>query len=383
MGEFTRLRIPCYDVASIMTLSFPDLLDLIRSKAIRHTQEGAIEPQPASLDLPLDWSRVHRMPCSILPRPDESISSIVQRESLYRVTRDQLLELGHYYLVPTFVALDLPESISGNANNKSSSGRINLQSRLLLDGVPLFDTIPPGYCGPLWVELHPELAPISLKNPHANLNQIRLREGRHLLSRGDLIAYHEQSPLLYDREGHAVAANELHLGADHQSLNVHVDFFSTHGWKGIRRADLPLELQSHANAAGKFFEPIAAANGRLVVNQNDFYILGSLERVSNPLDVCITMRPFDPTHGEFRSHFAGFFDPGNGSDRSARRPGFVVTMEVIPMESAIQLRHAQPMFAIEIERLRTPCPAEHAYGKARSSHYHGDDGPRLARWFNP
>lgn len=119
------------------------------------------------------------------------------------------------------------------------------------------------------------------------------------------------------------------------------------------------------------------------MNQNDFYILGSLERVVNPLDVCITMRPFDPTHGEFRSHFAGFFDPGNGYDPSARRPGFVVTMEVIPMESAIQLRHAQPMFAIEIERLRTPCPPEHAYGTVRASHYHCDDGPKLARWFNP
>jgi len=366
-----------------MTLSYPDLLDLIRQNAIRHTQGAAFDPQPASLDLPLDWSRVYRMPCSILPRPNESIETIVQREALYRVHRDQLLELGHYYLVPTFLELDLPENISGNANNKSSSGRINLQSRLLLDGVPLFDTIPAGYAGPLWVELHPELAPISLENPAPHLNQIRLREGRHLLTRGDLVEYHTHTPLLYDRDGNPISAENLHLGADQQSLNVHVDLYATHGWKGIRRADLPIRLQSHANSAAAFFEPIAAANGRLVVNQDDFYILGSLERVANPFDVCITMRPFDPTHGEFRSHFAGFFDPGNGFDPGSRLPGFVVTMEVIPMESAIQLRHEQPMFAIEIERLRTPCPPEKAYGASRASHYHCDSGPKLARWFNP
>lgn len=365
-----------------MTLGYLDIKELIETGALK-SENRKLEPQPASLDLPLT-EEIYRMPCSLLPKKGESIRKMIEDRALYKISGDQLLELGHYYLVRSDIQFNLPEVIQGNANNKSSSGRINLQGRLMLDGVSLFDTIPKGYQGEAWVELHPELAPIHPKNL-PSVNQIRLREGRDLLKGEELIEYHLKTPILYERDGTPVKPEDLEIGPDQESLNVGVCLNEPNirGWKGIRRTHKPLYLQDGVNAPNLFFEPISTLEENLIMLRDEFYILGSNQRVSNPLDVCITMRAFQAEHGEFRSHFAGFFDPGNGYGKNGEENGFTVTMEVIPMETAIEIRHGQPMFSIEIEKLRRNCPAEAAYGKPRGSHYHCDPGPKLARWFKP
>lgn len=364
-----------------MTLGYQDLKELIKTKALS-SRKTILEPQPASLDIPLT-QEIYRMPCSFLPKPGESIRSLVKDRALYKIKSPQLLEIGHYYLARCDIRFKLPPAIGGSANNKSSSGRINLQGRLMLDGVPLFDSIPNGYQGEAWLEIHPELAPINCAGGLPALNQLRLREGRNLLKGDELFAYHEVAPLLFSRAGKYLQPEELRLGADGESLQVGVCLNDqpTKGWKGIRRTHTPLHLKTKANDQELFFQKIHDPGENLIMLQNEFFILGSNERVSNPLDVCITMRAFQAEHGEFRSHFAGFFDPGNGFGHHGEERGFTVTMEVIPMETAIEIRHGQPMFAIEVEKLRRPCPPDKAYGVPRKSHYHCDPGPKLARWF--
>lgn len=365
-----------------MTLGYLDLEELIKNGNIR--SKNPLQPQPSSLDVPLN-NEIYRMPCSMLPKKGENISKMIWDKALYRVNAPNLLELGHYYLAKADLTLDLPKEISGTSNNKSSMGRINLQGRMMLDGVPLFDTIPPGYQGEVWVEIHPELSPIRIHNGLPPINQIRLREAHTILKNEEIIRYHEKTPLLYHPNGNPLLPEELNLGRDTHSLNVGVrlDNPNTRGWRGVRRPHTPITLQDKANPTSLFFQKISPEEENLIMLQNEFFILGSLERVSNPLDVCITMRPFQAEHGEFRSHFAGFFDPGNGYGKNGEENGFTVTMEVIPMETAIEIRHGQPMFAIEIEKLRRPCPQKMAYGNKTESHYHCDQGPKLARWFSP
>lgn len=364
-----------------MTLGYLDIKELIKNKEI-FSRKTQLDPQPASLDIPLT-QEIYRMPCSLLPQAGESIRSLVKNRALYRIKENQLLEIGHYYLARCDLQFHLPPHIGGNTNNKSSSGRINLQGRTMLDGIPLFDSIPNGYQGEAWLEIHPELAPINPKFGLPPINQLRLREGRHLLKGQDLLSFHEKTPLLFSRAGKYLKAKDLKLGTDQESLQIGVCLNDppTKGWKGIRRTHTPLHLQTKANDPTLFFQKIQDPGENLIMLQNEFFILGSNERISNPLDICITMRAFQAEHGEFRSHFAGFFDPGNGFGHRGEEHGFTVTMEVIPMETAIEIRHAQPMFTIEIEKLRRPCPPEKAYGVPRKSHYHCDPGPKLARWF--
>jgi dCTP deaminase len=365
-----------------MTLGYTDILELITNRHIytKH-EDGLPEPQPASLDVPLT-REIYRMPCSMLPDSKTSVGQLVQDRAFHRVLNDTLLEVGHYYLAKSTLVLNLPEHISGNANNKSSSGRINLQGRLVLDGVPCFDTIPKGYQGEVWVELHPELAPIDIRNGLPPINQIRLREGKTLLQESELRERQSTSPLLFDWNGELISPQDLTVGPDGHSIHVGIHLKKIQGWRGIRRIDQPLTLWDKANLQELFFEKIPNIRPTLILMKDDFYILGSEQRVRNPLDVCITMRPFQAEHGEFRSHFAGFFDPGNGINPEGIQ-GFTVTMEVIPMETAIEIKHGQPMFSIEAERLRQPCPAAKAYGHNRGSHYHCHQGPQLARWFKP
>lgn len=361
-----------------MTLSFNELMELTKRGRIRGVKSHMI--QPASMDIQLS-EEIYRMPSSLLPRPNQSVSTLVRERSVYKLTKEQPLELGFYYLIKSKVSLNLPSNISGSANNKSSSGRINLQSRLILDGVSRFDFIPAGYSGEVWVEVHPELCSVYLDwdSNNNSVNQMRLRDGDGTFSEKELRKYHEQKPLLYDQAGNPIKQEDLGIGLDGRSLLVAVNLNNSIGFKGIRRSDVLLSLSERTTEPSLFFERIQDPYRGLVLKKDEFYILASLQKVSNPLDVCINMLPYQAEHGEFRSHFAGFFDPGNGYGKAGEDKGFSVTMEVIPMENAIELQHAQPMFSIQVEKL-TSIPSK-VYGMDNKSNYYCNSGPKLAKYF--
>lgn len=346
-----------------MTLGYLDLLELIKDEQITRPSSKDILPQPASLDVPLT-AEIYRMPASILPKKGQKVRELASR-ALYQVPGNQPLEPGNYYLIRADLDLNL-KNINGTANNKSSSGRINLQTRLVLDGIDMFDTIPTGYKGEVWVEVHPQLAPVL--HPEI-LNQIRFREGIDILKGSELINAHKKTPFLYIEDKPC----DLILNQNSDAILVGVDMLNT-GWKGKLSRDTVINMSSKNNDSSLFFERINQKNS-LILRKDEFYILGSYQKVCNPPEYCITMTPFGAEHGEFRSHFAGFFDPGNGVGTN----GFTVTMEVIPIEDAIEISHKQTMFSIQVERLKTPCPESALYGT--NSHYLNDSGPRLAKFF--
>jgi dCTP deaminase len=364
----------------IMTYGHVELKQLMQRGWINGVPPKCI--QPASLDVPLTHE-IYRMPGSILPKKGQTIRQLVDERAFYKLNVDQPLEVGHYYLIKSPLSFSLPMDVVGCANNKSSSGRINLQGRLLLDGVNFFDTIPAGYQGEVWVEAHPQLAPVFLDPDQSQnaINQIRIRETHeHVLGEDDIRSFHSKTPLLYHPDGQPLKDSELCFGAGGRSLLVGVDLtFENSCYRGRRRQDEIIHMSKRDIPAEKFFSKVQTEDYRLFLQKDHFYIMGSLQKVSVPPDVCITMLPFQSQHGEFRSHFAGFFDPGNGYGVKGEEKGFTVTMEVIPMEDAIEIHHGQFMFAVEIEKLKSSCTM--LYGTSMVSNYFCDPGPKLAKYF--
>lgn len=364
-----------------MTLSYQSILGLISREEVTGVLPDQV--QSASFDLKLT-DEIYRMPGSILPGKQQTVNDLVEQRAIYKVTRNQPLELGCYYLCKTKTTLKLPKNVYGDANNKSSSGRINLQGRLVLDKSEHYDHIPMGYNGEVWIELHPKLCLIQLDFEHGAVNQIRLKQqsSTKCLEGDQIISLHEKTPVLYHPNGSALTTKELRFSQDGRALLVGVDLPSTGlaGYQGRPRQDIVLDLKSKENDPTLLFHPIYC-DGSLWMRREEFFIISSQERVCNPPDVCITMLPYQAEHGEFRSHFAGFFDPGNGYGKYGEEKGFSVTMEVIPMEDAIEIRSGKPMFSIQIDVMdETP---EKLYGVDYSSNYFCNPGPKLAKFFKP
>lgn len=366
-----------------VTLSYQTLLHMLKTEEMKGITNTSI--QAASIDLPLT-SEIYRMPGSTLPESNETVRDLISSRSLYTVEPHQQLELDCYYLVRTKLTLNLPNNIVGNANNKSSSGRINLQGRLVLDKVSRYDTIPTGYKGEVWVELHPKLCPVKLDfSEDGAVNQIRLRNNTEefCISKAEILKSHKETPFLFHRSGEPFEESELEFTQDGRGLLVKVDLNPNNpGFQGLQNRNFVLDLQSREQDRHALFREIYLHHPhRLWMHHDEFYILGSQAKISNPPNYCIYMLPYQVEHGEFRSHYAGFFDPGNGYGRNGEIKGFAVTLEVIPIEDAIEVKTGQIMFAIQIDRMdKKP---EKLYGVDFKSNYFSNPGPKLAKFFKP
>lgn len=364
-----------------MTLSYQTLQSMLEKREINGLTSLSI--QAASIDLPLT-TEIFKMPGSMLPESNETVRDLITTRSMHPVEAHQQLELDCYYLVKTKLTLNLPNNIVGGANNKSSSGRINLQGRLVLDGVSRYDTIPAGYKGEVWVELHPKLCPVKLDFSTAGaINQIRLRNSSEefCIGKEEILKAHKLTPFLYHQTGEPFKESELEFTQDGRGLLVKVDLNPENpGYQGIHSRNFLLNLESRSVEPQALFRKIHLHRPhRLWIHHDEFYILGSQAKVSNPPNYCIYMLPYQVEHGEFRSHYAGFFDPGNGYGKDGEIKGFTVTLEVIPIEDAIEIKTGQIMFAIQIDRMdKKP---DKLYGVDFKSNYFSDPGPKLAKFF--
>jgi len=277
-----------------------------------------------------------------------------------------VLETGCVYLVPVMERLALPADVCATMNPKSSTGRLDVFTRAIADGAGGFDFAPAGYHGRLAMEISPRTFPV-LVRAGSRLGQLRLRRGDARLSDAALSALHAADPV-------AVPDARINDG-----LNVTIDLKPEGGGPAGYRAKRHTALVDvdvrDALLMADFWDPIEARDGRLILDPDEFYILMSREAVAIPPGTAAEMVPFDPLVGEFRAHYAGFFDPGFGHGARSR-----AVLEVRSREVPFILEHGQVVARLSYERMaETP---DILYGTGPDSSYQAQS-LKLSKHFRP
>ncbi len=355
------------------------LRELVEKGAIRAA--AALDDdqiQPASLDLRLG-DTAYRVRASFLPGPDTPVRTRLADLTLHQMDlRDgAVLETGCVYIVPLQEALDLPRDLAGVANPKSSTGRVDVFTRVITDGSRAFDKIVSGYAGPLYLEISPRTFSILVRNG-TRLSQLRLRHGSEVLDDEALRALHDAQGLT---GAHApVIADGLCVGVDLRGRGED----RLVGYRARRHTGLIDMDRRHAHTIDAFWEPVyrqalahGSDRGAFILDPNEFYILVSAQAVQVPPDYAAEMVPFDPLVGEFRVHYAGFFDPGFGHGATGGT-GSRAVLEVRSHEVPFILEHGQIVGRLVYERL-TARP-QTLYGSHMGSHYQAQ-GLKLSKHF--
>jgi dCTP deaminase len=328
--------------------------------------------QPASVDLRLG-EHAWALRCSFLPDSDSTVEEKIEDIAFERIDlRDgATLERDRPYLVPLIEELRLPGDVRAKANPKSSTGRLDVFTRVLTDRNHRFDEIAPGYHGKLYLEVVPRTFAIRVKTGLA-LNQVRLMSADARLSDAELLDLHARSPLLY-LDSQPVSEAQLSLGDGlFLSLDVSGDADAIVGYRA-KKNSLPIDLTKvGALRWREFWEPVhPEAGGRIVLEPEVFYLLLSAEGVSIPPSYAAEMLAYDPTAGELRTHYAGFFDPGFGY--AVAGPGAAhgsrAALEVRARDVSFMVEHRQPVCKLAFERM---CEEPDVlYGEDIGSNYQG------------
>lgn len=349
--------------------------DMMAAGYIQGAKEEHI--QPASLDLTIT-DEIYRLRGSYLPRTGEPIRAILDKGALFKHHADRPLEQNGIYLIKLAETLELPPGIHATASNKSSSGRINLRGRLIADGVPRFDDIPAGYRGTLWIEVIPKSFPVLL---HAGdrINQMRFFHGDARLSALEHRIAFDRYGLLRDADGNRIPTSDEYVG---KGITMTIDLQSRDviGWKAKSAISTYLDTARFDHDPEDFFEPVfKPKTDELILHPNTFFILATKERILVPPDMACEMAAYDASKGEFRSHFAGFFDPGWGWHTDDRLRGTIGVLEVEVYGHDFVMRDGQPICLMVNEHMIAP--PEKLYGQDLKSNYSAQEGPRLAKWF--
>jgi dCTP deaminase len=333
--------------------------------------------QPASLDLRLG-AIAHRVRASFLPGENCSIEAKIERYGMHRLDLSQpaVLERGCVYIVPLLEELHLPAGIWGMANPKSTTGRLDIFTRLITDNATEFERVPEGYRGRLYLEIVPRTFSV-LVQEGMRLNQLRFVRGNppprdsildDLDRRERLVFLDDSGPIEAQIERGLWLSIDLRGSSDSEVI----------GFRAKRHTPLlDLSKVNHYDPL-EFWEPLRRPpDGVLVLDPDEFYILVSRERIRVPPGFSATMVPYDPSVGEFRIHYAGFFDPGfgYGSDGVS---GARAVLEVRSHEVPFLLEDRQVVGSLVYERLLA-VPTK-VYGQGIGSSYQSQ-GLRLSKQF--
>jgi dCTP deaminase len=332
--------------------------------------------QPASIDLRLG-PVAYRVRASFLPGPRASVEERLKSVFMHAVdlTHGAVLETGCVYIVPLLERAEFSPGISGGANPKSSTGRIDVFTRLITDRAQGFDRVEAGYKGPLYAEISPRTFPVLVRKG-SRLNQLRLRHGTPAFTDAALRRLHAESPLIAAEVGEAPQIDHgLALSID---LNGGGDAQGRIGYRAKKHTGLIDVDRLGALDPRDYWEPILANDrGDMVLDPDEFYILVSREKIAIPPGHAAEMVPFDPLVGEFRVHYAGFFDPGFGYSPGAA-PSARAVLEVRSREVPFILEHGQIIGRLVFEQLTDPPPE--AYGDGLGSNYQRQ-GLKLSKHF--
>jgi dCTP deaminase len=308
----------------------------------------ASQIQPSSLDLTIGHT-AYGMGVAALPRPGMSIEELVaSTESHYKFTLDDgkpgFLHKGYTYIFRLNESLSLPEHFSAKFSPKSSTGRTDMFVRILADGVPRFDSVPEGYRGNLYLEVTPLSFHMRIR-PGLALVQMRIRNGDARLTESEIALLQAEKGMFFSKEGNIIPAHDLKM-AEH-GVYMHIDldrdivgFVARTDLRGVLNL-FEVDVYDPLD----FWEPIPRPrNGRLVIDPGRFYLLATKERVKIPETVCGDIAPYDTSAGEFRTHYAGFFDPGFGGE-----DGTTGVLEVRGREMPHALSDGDPICLMNFE----------------------------------
>lgn len=306
--------------------------------------------QPSSLDLRLG-AEAYRVRASFLATGNATVTSKLAQYRLHTLdlSRPAVLEKGCVYIVPLQEELALPKEISGKANPKSSIGRLDVFTRLITDEGRQFEIVPAGYKGRLYAEVVPRTFSVVVRQGE-RLSQLRLFQGDYRPSDVLLRQLESEEALVYlpdESRGEPDIRNGLRLSVDLEGI----DGSDVIGFRAKKHAPLVDLGKLHYYDPEDFWDPIRRNESRtLILDPEDFYILASREKVRIPAQYAAEMVPFDPTVGEFRIHYAGFFDPGFGYG-SGEISGTRAVLEVRSHEVPFILEDGQVVASLVFERL--------------------------------
>ena len=341
---------------------------IINSQIILTNPVDIDQVQPASLDLRLG-KKAYRIRASFLAGSKNSVADRLSNFKMHEIDlrNGAVLEKGCVYVVPLMESLALPKNINAVANAKSSTGRLDLFTRCITDHGIEFDRIEKGYTGPLYAEISPRSFSVLVK-PGMRLNQIRFRKGKSVLSDNELSKMHNDIGLV---DGPAQID---------QGLGFSVDLDLPNGLVGYRAKPhtglINLDNISYYNI-DDYWEPVFAHEKRIILDPGAFYILVSREAVHIPPNCAAEMAPYLAMVGEFRVHYAGFFDPGFGNTEAGGK-GSRGVLEVRCHEAPFALEHGQSVGRLVYERM-SEVP-DILYGADLKSNYQGQ-GLKLSKHF--
>jgi dCTP deaminase len=329
--------------------------------------------QPASIDLRLA-DHAYRLRCSFLPGKNDLVTDQLKTFAEgppIDLTNGAILERNRPYLIPLQESLRLPTRVRARANPKSSTGRLDVFTRVITDRSSRFDDVLPGYRGNLYLEVVPRSFAVMVRKGLA-LNQLRLLRGAINVTDDELRAAHRTSPLLYDRSGSAKDQRDLRIS---DGLWLSLDLLkrgeSTVGYRARHNSNLiDMALIDHYEPAA-FWEPVIPEVGnRVVLEPEEFYLLLSAEAVRVAPEYAAEMTALDPSGGEVRTHYAGFFDPGFGHDPNGLLSfGSRAALEIRAHDVPFAVDHLQRVCQLRLEKM-AEVPTM-LYGAERSSHYQG------------
>lgn len=344
------------------------IANLMENRAVLGASNARL--QPASLDLTLG-KRAWRVRASFLPSRVRTVAARLEdglAMNAFGLEDGVVFERGCVYLVELNERLALPDGVIGAANPKSSTGRIDVFVRLVTDYGVAFDEIPAGYEGPLYAEISPRTFSIFARTG-SSLNQLRFKQGQCRLDDQATKALNDQTPLV---DGVADIDGGLGLSVSLQ------DDQSIIGWRARRHSALIDVDQPGTLDASDFFEPLGSQkSGFIILDPDEFYILASKESLVIPPDYAAEMTPINPGLGEFRVHYAGFFDPGFGWSPSGTN-GSRAVLEVRSHDAPFVLEDGQLVARLVYERMATQ--PQQLYGADVKSNYQGQ-GLKLSKHF--
>jgi len=361
-------------------LVYQQIRALIETGAL--TSTPAIAPtqiQPASLDLRLS-TRGYRVRSGFLPE-NCRVADRLEEMTLYPfdLTDGAVLEKGHCYIIPLLERIEKPLEHLIRANPKSSTGRLDLFTRVLADNCGRFETVMPGYTGPLYLEVVPRSFPVRVRTG-LSLCQIRFSSGKASLTDDELRAEHEREPLLFDDAGRPLPTDKLRLD---NGLMMGVatkrdrDIQGSIGYVARRYTGVLDMNKESGHDMNDFFEPIMEPpRGHLIVEPEEFYIFASKERVRIPPHLAAEMVAYDVGIGELRTNYAGFFDNGFGGAEGTR-----AVLEVRPHDVPFLLEDGQVFFKLDFFKTQE-APAVVYGDRTLSSHYQGQ-ALKLSKHFRP
>ena len=371
-------------------LSSQEILELIHKNVIN--SENGIEKdliQPASIDLRLGI-KAWRVPASFLPGKGNKVSSRLKDLAMHEFSLidGAVLECGCVYIVKLLENVSLTDNLTGIANPKSSTGRLDVFTRLIVDGAMEFEEVPAGYQGPLYAEISPRTFSVLVRTG-SRLNQLRLKRGQSFTSDKEMEILQEHVGLVRNQD------NINLLDKIKNGVPLSVDLIGENGLIGYkaRKHSMLIDIDKPNHYKRElFWEKITVEDllyqggnyqkknnkGSLILSPDAFYILASKEYVSVPSKYAAEMRAYDTKVGEFRAHYAGFFDPGFG----------LTELGASKTKAVLEVRSHDVPFLIEQDQ--TVCRLVYEpmanvpsilYGEAGSSNNYQAQGLKLAKHF--